>query len=448
MLKKKKISMKVTKSIIAVLLSLTAFFSEANAQNALDLKALVNLALEENYQIRISTNNVDAAKNANTIGNAGMLPNVDVNAERRLAVNNSRQEFFTGDSQQADNAKRNATSASVGATWIVFDGLAMFGRKDRLAKLEALSEADRRFFIEQTISDLANTYYLLKQETQLLAAFRKSLEVSQARLKLEEKSFEIGSSNKLDYQLSLSDRNTDSAAVVNQKARIQELTIAMNQIVNRDLTAPIMPVDSIRLEEVFDLEELRQAAQLNNAALDQQQLQEIIALSETKIFKGALFPEVELFGNYNFERQTNEVGFLQSSRSFGPELGVRIRFNLFSGGQERIISRNAALNLESQELRTAELSQEIRAALETAYIRWETSRERALLERESLEASRGAFEIAQGQYDLGALTNVDFRVIQLSAINAESRFLRAAYEAKSRELELLRISGRLMDSVF
>jgi outer membrane protein TolC len=437
---------KLKSGLVLILIVITSL-NQAVGQEAMDLQSLVNLALEENYGIRIAANDVETARNANTIGNAGMLPNVNINAERRLAINNSRQEFFTGDSQEADNAKRNATNAEIGATWVVFDGLAMFGRKDRLEQLEALSEADRRFFIEQTVADLARNYFMLKQETQLLAAFRKSLEVSQARLLLEEKSFEIGSSNKLDYQLALSNRNTDSAAVVNQKARILELTIAMNQIVNRELTAPIMPVDSIRLEESFALADLRQAAEQNNAALDQQQLQELIALSETKIFKGALFPEVELFGNYNFERQTNEVGFLQSSRSFGPEMGVRIRFNLFSGGQERIISQNAQINLESEKLRTAELSQEIRAALETAYIRWESSRAEALLERESLEAARAAFEIAQGQYDLGALTNVDFRVIQLSSINAESRFLRAAYEAKSREIELLRISGRLLESI-
>jgi outer membrane protein TolC len=437
---------KLKSGLVLILIVITSL-NQAVGQEAMDLQSLVNLALEENYGIRIAANDVETARNANTIGNAGMLPNVNINAERRLAINNSRQEFFTGDSQEADNAKRNATNAEIGATWVIFDGLAMFGRKDRLEQLEALSEADRRFFIEQTVADLARNYFMLKQETQLLAAFRKSLEVSQARLLLEEKSFEIGSSNKLDYQLALSNRNTDSAAVVNQKARILELTIAMNQIVNRELTAPIMPVDSIRLEESFALADLRQAAEQNNAALDQQQLQELIALSETKIFKGALFPEVELFGNYNFERQTNEVGFLQSSRSFGPEMGVRIRFNLFSGGQERIISQNAQINLESEKLRTAELSQEIRAALETAYIRWESSRAEALLERESLEAARAAFEIAQGQYDLGALTNVDFRVIQLSSINAESRFLRAAYEAKSREIELLRISGRLLESI-
>ncbi|MGB6034767.1 MAG: TolC family protein [Cryomorphaceae bacterium] len=439
--------MKVTKPIIALFLSLVAFFSEVNGQEALDLRSLVNLALEENYQIRIATNNVDVAKNANTVGNASMLPNVDVNAERRLAVNNSQQQFFTGDSQEATNAKRNATSASIGATWVVFDGLAMFGRKDRLAQLEALSEADRRFFIEQTVSDLANTYYILKQETQLLDAYRKSLEVSQSRLRLEKKSLEIGASNKLDFQLALANRNTDSALVVGQEARIQELTISINRIVNRELTAPIQPVDSIELNREFDLAELRESAKQNNAMLDQQQLQELIAMSETKIFKGALFPEVEVFGNYSFDRQTNEVGFLESSRTFGPDVGVRVRFNLFTGGQERIASRNAVISLENEELRTAELSQEVEAALETAYVRWESSRRQALLEQESVEASLEAFKIAQGQYDLGAITIVDFRVIQLNAINAESRFLRAAYEAKSREIELLRISGRLIDSV-
>jgi outer membrane protein TolC len=439
--------MKVTKPIIAVSLSLAAFFQVANAQDALDLKSLVNLALEENYQIRIATNNVDVARNANTIGNAGMLPNVDVNAERRLAINNSEQQFFTGDSQQATDAKRNATSASIGATWVVFDGLAMFGRKDRLAQLEALSETDRRFFIEQTVSDLANTYYILKQETQLLDAYQKSLGVSQERLTLEKKSLEIGASNKLDFQLALANRNTDSALVVGQEARIMELTISLNRIVNRELTAPIQPVDSIELNREFDLAELRESAKQNNALLDQQQLQELIAMSETKIFKGALFPEVEVFGSYGFDRQTNEVGFLESSRTFGPDLGVRIRFNLFTGGQERIASRNAVISLENEELRTAELSQEVEAALETAYVRWESSRRQALLEKESVEASIEAFKIAQGQYELGAITIVDFRVIQLNAINAESRFLRAAYEAKSREIELLRISGRLIDSV-
>lgn len=420
---------------------------DSQAQEAMDFKALVNLALEENYGIRIATNDVEAAQNANTIGNAGMLPNVNINAEERLAVNNSRQQFFNGEGQQADNAKRNAISASVGVTWVVFDGLAMFGRKDRLAQLEALSEADRRFFIEQTVADLANTYYLLTQENQLLEAFRKSLEVSNARLELEEKSLEIGASNKLDFQLALANRNTDSAMVVSQSARIQELTISINRIVNRELSAAIIPVDSILLQGGFALEELREATRQNNAMLDQQQLQELIALSETKIFKSALFPEVELYGNYSFEEQTNEIGFLESSRSFGPELGVRVRFNLFSGGQERIASRNASINLANEELRTADLSREVDAALETAYLRWESSRRQALLERESVNASLEAFKIAQGQYDLGAITNVDFRLIQLDAINAESRFLRAAYEAKSREIELMRISGKLLEQM-
>jgi hypothetical protein len=49
---------------------------------------------------------------------------------------------------------------------------------------------------------------------------------------------------------------------------------------------------------------------------------------------------------------------------------------------------------------------------------------------------------------LGALTNVEFRVIQLNAVNAETRFLEAQLLAKAREIELLRLSGRLLEEVW
>lgn len=410
----------------------------------MSLEQLIDAALEQNYQIRVYRNDALAAQNSNTIGNAGMLPEVDITGELRQEIVNSEQVFLSGESQTADNATNNALSANIGATWIVFDGLAMFARKEQLEKLELLSRADQRFYIEQTVADLANSYYQLKQETGLLAAYRKSLEVSQSRYEYEKKALEVGASDALDFQLARVDRNTDSSLVLQQEAQIQEITIALNRIINRDLTAKIIPVDSIRLQSSFNLAELMARARENNAQLNRQQLSELIALSETKILRGALFPEVEVFGNYNFNRQTNEVGFLQSRRSFGPDFGVRVRFNLFSGGQERIASRNAAIALQNEELIYEDLNAEVEASLRVAYLRWTSGTKQVALEKESVAAAAQALEIASRQYELGSLTNVDFRIIQLNAINAETRFLEAQYIAKSREIELLRMSGGLV----
>ena len=417
------------------------------SQENMTLQGLINKALDENYQIQIYRNLTEAASNSNTVGNAGILPIVDLTGEARNEINNSRQEFLSGETQNANNAQNTSLSGSIGARWIVFDGLAMFARKKQLEELELLSQADKRFYIEQTVADISVIYYQLLQENQLLNAYQKSLEVSQTRVKFERRAVDVGSSDMLDLQLALVDRNTDSSMVLQQEARIQELSISLNRIINQKLTTSINPADSIQLKSDMSLVNLIKEAKENNAQLNQQQLNELIALSETKIRKGELFPEIELFGNYSYNRQQNEVGFLSSRRSYGPDFGIRVRFNLFSGGQRQIARENASIALENEEILYEDLSQEVEASIRTAYIRWSNSLKQISLEQESVSAALQALEIAAKQYEIGEITNIDFRLIQLNAINARTRLLEAQYLAKSREIEMLRMSGRLLQDL-
>jgi len=419
----------------------------AFSQSEMTLPELINSALEQNYNIQIFKNNQRQAENSNTVGNAGMLPDVDLTGEYRISQSNTNQEFFTGDGQDATNARSTALSGNIGVNWVVFDGLAMFARKDQLELIESLSREDVRFYIEQTTFDVAQTYYRLTQEKKLLESYRTSLRASQSRYEFEERAFDVGASGGLDVQQALVDRNTDSSLVLNQKAQIRELEIELNKIINRDLTSAITPTDTIELRGEFNLVNLMEESRTNNANLNQQQLLELIALSEAKIARGSLFPEVELFGNYSYNNQENEVGFLANSRQFGPNFGVRIRFNLYSGGQERIRAGNLKIEAESENLRTAELQNDVEASVRVAYLRWQSRLEQVQLEKESVKAASLALTIAERQYEIGAITNVDFRVIQLNAVNAQSRFLEAQFAAKSRELELHRLSGNLMTSV-
>lgn len=416
------------------------------AQTGLSLQELITAALEQNYQIRIYKNITRISENNNTIGNAGMLPTVSLAGELRSSIRNSRQEFFTGDAQERNNARSNATSASLEVNWIVFDGLAMFARRDQLEKLELMSQSDIRFFTEQTVADLATAYYQLKQQNLLLDTYRKSLDVSRERLTFEEKAFEIGTSNMLNVQLAHVDCNTDSALIINQEARIQEIEISINRLINRDMATALQVTDTLRLNTTLDLQELLAGARNKNAALNQQQIAELIATDEARIAKGALFPQVELFGTFDYGRQTNEVGFLQSSRTFGPGYGIRVRFNLFEGRKNQIAHQNARIEIETEKLRGQELDSRIEEALRVAYLRWSNRIQQAELEQESVRAAARALEIARGQYELGALTHVEFRVIQLNVVNAETRFLEAQFEAKLQEIELLRLSGSLLET--
>ena len=57
------------------LLQITNAFSQAT----ITLQAAIDSALQNNYDIQISKNNSKIAANNSSRGNAGMLPNVDIN---------------------------------------------------------------------------------------------------------------------------------------------------------------------------------------------------------------------------------------------------------------------------------------------------------------------------------------------------------------------------------
>jgi outer membrane protein TolC len=429
---------------------IVAFFlpmSSVAQQESLSLSEMVSSALESNYDIQIYRNLQQQAENTNTVGNAGMLPVLDITGEQSISINNSEQQFFTGDSQQADAARSESTSAQASLRWVVFDGLAMFARKDQLEKLALLSKTETRYYLEQTAADLASAYFQLKREKKLLDAYRETMAVSQARLELQEKSNEVGAGTALDLQRARVDLNTDSAQELNQKAMINELQIQINQLMSRDLEKTINPTQDFELKESFDLLQLIETAQKENAQLSQQQIREMVAKEDVKINRGMMYPEVEIFGNYQYGRQSNEVGFLQSSQSFGPNFGVRVRFNLFNGGQQRTTLENAKITVENESIRANQINQEIRAAVRVAYIRWQNGMQRIDLEEQSVAEAEQTLEIAQKQYELGAINDVEFRTIQLNALNAEVRFLEAQFSAKSREIELQQLTGQLLNEV-
>ncbi|MFZ6051201.1 TolC family protein [Halocola ammonii] len=449
---KNKLSMSAFLSSVKVIFFtiMLAVFSTGVLQaqeGSMSLSQMVSTALESNYDIQIYRNLQRQAENTNTVGNAGMLPVIDLTGEQSISINNSEQQFFTGDSQQADAARSESTSAQASLRWVVFDGLAMFARKDQLEKLALLSKTETRYYLEQTAADLANAYFQLKREKKLLDAFRETMEVSKARLALQEKSSEVGAGTALDLQRARVDLNTDSAQVLNQKALINELQIQINQLMSRDLEKTIDPNEEFNLQESFDLLQLIETAQKENAQLSQQQIREMVAKEDVKINRGMMYPEVELFGNYQYGRQSNEVGFLQSSQSFGPNFGVRVRFNLFNGGQQRTALENAKITVENEAIRVNQVNQEIRAAVRVAYIRWQNGMQRVELEEQSVAEADQTLKIAQKQYELGAINDVEFRTIQLNALNAEVRFLEAQFSAKSREIELQQLTGQLLNEV-
>src|SRR5690606_4477603 len=72
----------------------------AHAQDVLTLEEAIGQALEQNYAVRTARNAAEIAANDATLGNAGFLPTVSLNAGYNGSLSNTRQEFVNGDPQE------------------------------------------------------------------------------------------------------------------------------------------------------------------------------------------------------------------------------------------------------------------------------------------------------------------------------------------------------------
>src|SRR5690554_1058010 len=115
--------------IISCLLLLSSL---SIGQERIGLEQVVNRVLNQNFGIQIAKIDTEIAKNQNNPGAAGYLPTLDLQATQDLGMSSARQEFLTGDVNEADNAKNRAFSAGAMLNWTFFDGFKMFATDKKL----------------------------------------------------------------------------------------------------------------------------------------------------------------------------------------------------------------------------------------------------------------------------------------------------------------------------
>ena len=181
-----------TKILVQSFFLLLFCITKTNAQEVLTLENAVKIALENNYEIKIATNNLTIEKTNVTIGNAGMLPTVSANVVDNNSIQNSSQTRQDGTKTKLDNAKSNSLTYGVGLDWTIFDGMRMFAKLDQLKELQKLGEAQLKLTVITRISDVNAAYYDLVQQQQQLAALDTTIVISKQLLTLSQNRFIIG----------------------------------------------------------------------------------------------------------------------------------------------------------------------------------------------------------------------------------------------------------------
>lgn len=418
------------------------------AQQTISLQQLIDKTLQENYQLQLVRNWEQMAQNNNTPGNAGFLPSVNLRGELIQGVQNTEQRFFNGDTRSGDNARSSRQDAIIELDWVVFDGFRMFALRDQLHLLQQVGNADTRYYIEQTVADISGLYYQLVKENKILASLEKSLEISEFRLKLEKQKRNVGTGNALLYHQALIDFNADSALLNNHQMIIRDLQIQINRLINAEPGNAISPaLSAVDLNGLEEPEVLLQKAMENNRNLERTKLEEMIAEANFRVERAARYPQISVFGNYSYNLQNNEVGFLETSTAYGAQYGIRVRFNLYDGGRQNTRIKNVLLEQENASIVFKDTRVLLESQLASLTNRYESFLTQYRLLESSLEAAEKSLEIAREQLQTGAISGFEFRQAQLASLRVENQLTEFLFSLKTIEIDIFRLTGDLMDKI-
>ena len=416
----------------------------ASAQEVLTLESAVKIALENNYEIKIATNNLTIQKTNVAIGNAGMLPTVTANVVDNNSIQNSSQTRQDGTETELDNAKNNSLTYGVGLDWTIFDGMRMFARMDQLKELQKLGEAQLKLTLITRISDVNAAYYDLVQQQQQLAALDTTIVISNQRLTLAQNRFTIGKASKLEVLNAQVDLNTDQVALLRQKELYANSKILLNQLMARDVTTDFKVIDQLEVDSLLLLPELKALAEKQNPQLETQIINKRVAELELKQIKAARYPTLRVNTAYNFSESQSSLGFVAQSQSRGFNYGFSASLNLFDGFAQNRNEKIAKIQIENSKLNIDQQNLALNSQLATSYQTYLTNLELIALEENNELIAKQNLNITLDKFRIGTITTLEFRTAQLNYVNAKVRYSNAQFQGKLSEIALRELAGNLI----
>ncbi|MAP53882.1 TolC family protein [Altibacter sp.] len=402
--------------------------------------------LEGNFGIAVARNNVTLSDNNQGILNSGFLPSLTGNAGATYNVEDQTATFQDGTTREVIDAETTRYNASLNLNYTLFDGLGRWYDYKRLKEEYNLSELQARETIETTMLQLFTVYFEVARLTENVTVLQQTFQNTKKRLTRAGYAFEYGQVNKLEVLNAEVDIVTDSINLMNARQQLANAKRDLNVVTNSALDRRFSVDTTIVFTNPLVVETFLQSADTNNVRLLQARQNIAISNYNYKASKSIFLPSVGLTGSYGWnEGNFPATNFLANNTSTGYSAGVSLSWSLFDGGSGITSVKNAKLQIANRELEQQRLVLEVKRDIANAQGNYENRLAIYRLQEQNVVTALNNFERSNERYKLGQITSLELRQSQINLLNAQTNKNLAKYEAKLAELELLQLTGQLLN---
>ncbi|WP_299064540.1 TolC family protein [uncultured Polaribacter sp.] len=447
--------MKFNKTSILIVMFLISL--DGISQEILTKKEALEITLENNFGIKIANNNLEVAKNNASVYNTGFLPTVSATSGANYSRNNQSLTFTdreTGnDAEISGNGVVSKTyNTSLGLNYVVFDGLGRKYNYQQLKETYNLSQLQAKETIENTYLQLFTVYFEIARFAENTHNLNEALTISKRRLQRAKYQYEYGQATKLEFLNAQVDVNNDSIAFISSKQLFNNAKRGLNVILGAKEHINYTVETAVKYTKLLNYDDLKTKTLKNNSLLKQNESNIAISEFNIKINKANFLPALGFNASYGFNRTENE----NLINPFGAKLiisdglnaGLNLTWNIFDGGSNKTRVANAKIGLENQQIALEQQKVNIENNLKNT---WENYKNQLFIlkaQETNVLTTQNNFERTQERYKLGQVTSIEFRQAQINFINSKTALNNAKFDAKLIELQLLQLSGDILNVNF
>jgi outer membrane protein TolC len=435
------------KKIISILFFFPLIFF---SQDSLSLSKAIEIGLEKNYDIRLTLKNVEINKTFNNWGEAGRLPQVNINAGQNNSISDQRNNPI---SFAPYLFLSNDVSGGLAMNWTIFNGFAVRANKTKLEQLELQSENTATLAIENIIHGIILAYYQAKMQKEQLTLLNNVMTLSKEKFKQQQVKSDLGIGVKFDLLQFEGNLYTDSSNKIlqnlAQRNAVRNLNLIMGEDVDKewDLTSEIKPDLNIK-----DLNTLKKEMLSNNTNIKNQYINIALTQQDISLAKSQFFPVVSFNSGLNSSvgvLNTNDVNSPISSaqsKNLNYYGNFTLNFKLYDGGKVRRGIKALELQNEVDQLRTSQMTDQLNFELTNVYELYLTRLQIFELTKKAFFVSKDNMDIAKLKEESGLINSFNFRDIQMAYLSAGVALYQASYDLLESNATLLKMTGKIIQN--
>jgi outer membrane protein TolC len=431
--------------LFCALYSLQVYSQNTTARvDTLSADEAVRIALENNYDIRLSRTDAEIARLNNTRANAGMLPTVGLVAGENVSVNAFQyQKFFDGRTNENYGVLANTLSAGVQLNWTLYDGRRMQITKKRLEELERLGTLNLQTTVQNTTSQVLQAYYAIVQGRLQERALEEVIALNEERLRIAEARLAAGFAAQTDALQARIDLNQRRSDLLTQQNATAGAKRSLNRLLVRPTDTPFEVNENLANSYSPDRNTLIQKILSQNPTLLALQKNADVAALIVEENRTLNKPRIVGTGQFNAQRADNGAGILLNNTQTGLAAGATLSIPLYTGGNIRRQVETAKLAAQQASLITDAQRLSFETDLDNQLTFYQTQQQILDLESDNVRIARENLNVSTERFRVGTTNGLEIQTAQNTLEQALVRRNLVLFNLKSAEIRLRLLAGEL-----